>query len=99
MKLLQNKWNILFLGSAWSLSLLVSILQTLYGNIPQHLDHSDDDSPDVVTVSVCLVSVTIVHTVPILLLSIIYAKIFRAAHNSSERARRNSAVRKGIHYH
>ena len=87
----------MFLGTAWSLSLLVSILQSLDPELPQHLVH--DQAPDVVGVAVCLVSVTIVHTVPVLLLSVIYAKIFTAAHNSSERARRNSAVRKGDHDH
>jgi len=77
------------LGTAWSLSLLVSILQSLD---PDLVTTDGDQAPDVVAVTVCLASVTIVHTVPVLLLSVIYTKIFTAAHNSSERARRNSAV-------
>ena len=99
----NNKINFfkrkIFLGTAWSVSLLVSILQSLDPGLPRHLSPDGDQAPDVVAVTVCLASVTIVHTVPVLLLSVIYAKIFTAAHNSSERARRNSAVRKGDHDH
>ena len=42
---------------------------------------------------IVLIVLNIIHTVPSLLLVIIYLKIFRAAHTSSERARRNSAMR------
>ena len=72
----------------------MSILQTLESPLPP-----GHQAPDVAGVAICLASVTIVHTLPVLLLTVIYAKIFTAAHNSSERARRNSAVRKGDHDH
>ena len=67
----------------WSLSVGVSVLVTAMSTLDK----------DMVTDTVMLVATNLVHTLPTLLLAIIYTKIFRAAHTSSERARRNSAVR------
>ena len=68
-----------FIALAWLLSLLSAVIMTLLINIPADI--------------IVLTILNIIHTVPSLLLLIIYLKIFRAAHSSSERARRNSAVR------
>ena len=48
---------------------------------------------EIISDVVIIIVLNIVHTIPVILLSIIYSKIFRAAHTSSERTRRNSAVR------
>jgi len=63
---------------AWLLSILSAIIMTVLINIQAEI--------------IVLIVLNIIHTVPSLLLVIIYLKIFRAAHTSSERARRNSAV-------
>ena len=76
--------ELLISASVWSISLALSILLTASTNITEE---------DMINDSIIMIIINIVHTLPIILLAIIYSKIFRAAHTSSERARRNSAVR------
>ena len=64
---------------AWILSILTAIIMTVLINI----------QADIVVIAI----LNTIHTVPSLLLVVIYLRIFRAAHTSSERARRNSSVR------
>ena len=64
---------------AWLLSILSAAIMTVLTNI----------QADVIVLTV----LNLIHTAPSLLLALIYLRIFRAAHSSSERARRNSAVR------
>ena len=67
----------------WCLSIVISGVLTVCSELDQ----------DLAMVSIIMVTINLVHTLPTILLTVIYTKIFRAAHNNSERARRNSAVR------
>ena len=79
---MTRKRSNLSVALAWTFSLLAAVTITLLLNLQANL---------------ALISLlNVVHTVPCLLLTVIYCKIFRAAHTSSERARRNSAVRKAV---
>ena len=73
----------LFVALVWVTSLILSLALTAGIKL----------QPEIIADVVILVSVNFTHTLPVILLSIIYTKIFNAAHTNSERARRNSAVR------
>ena len=73
------------LGFVWCLSVVMSGVLTLCVQLGPGVEIISD--------VVIIIVLNIVHTIPVILLSIIYSKIFRAAHTSSERTRRNSAVR------